>query len=258
MRVAFIVSMLLLLPCTLTAQRVVGRVIDATSGAAIANADIRVESAERDGATATTSDSLGRFSLRINPGAPRYRVTVRHVAYTPTVAELSVGAQDQVEVVIRMSVTALQLPPIDVIASSRVRDHFLERVGYYQRKGAGFGVFIDPEEIERRGPLYTTDLFRNVSGVRVVPMGGLRGNDIRITRGEDPNCPPRVYIDRVIVRQGGRMVTGDASIDALVQPAHVHSIEIYRSPAEIPTEFAGANVRCGVVLIWTKRGAAGG
>src|SRR5688572_19177174 len=195
MRVVFVVTVLLLLPGTLAAQRLAGRVVDASSGAAVANADIRVESGEGE-ARGAVSDSLGRFTIRIVPGASRYRVTVRHVAYAPTLAEVVVGAQDQVEVLIRMSVTPLQLPPIDVIARSRVRDPFLERVGYYTRKSAGQGVFIDPEEIERRGPLYTTDMFRNVNGVRVIPLGGLRGNDIRITRGEDPNCPPRVYVDR--------------------------------------------------------------
>jgi hypothetical protein len=117
-------------------------------------------------------------------------------------------------------------------------------------------VFLDPEEIERRKPLNTTDLFRNISGVRVIMLGGVRGNDIRITRGEDPNCPPRVYIDRVIVRTGGRQETADTPLDALIPPTNLYAIEIYRSPSEIPTEFAGNYVTCGVVLIWTKRGAA--
>ena len=257
MRALFIALLVMLLPNAVAAQRVVGRVIDAATNAAVPNVQIRVENADGEPVGAV-SDSAGRFVVRLRSGAARYRVVARHVAYAPTTADVEIGAQDQVEVLIRLSVTPLQLPPIDVVARSRVPDPFLERVGYYERKSVGQGAFIDPEEIERRRPFYTTDLFRNINGVRVIALGSVRGNDVRITRGEDPNCPPRVYIDRVVVRQGGRVVSGDTPIDGLIQPSNIHSIEIYRSPSEIPTEFAGIGVRCGVVLIWTKRGAAGG
>src|SRR5688572_9654617 len=145
MRVVFVVTVLLMLPGTLAAQRQTGRVVDAARGAAVANADIRVENVDGETAIAA-SDSLGRFAIRVKPGSSRYRVTVRHVAYAATTADVGVGAQDQVEVLIRMSLTPLELPPIEVIARSRVRDPFLERVGYYTRKAAGQGVFIDPEE----------------------------------------------------------------------------------------------------------------
>jgi hypothetical protein len=256
MRALFIALLMVLLPGAVWAQRVVGRVIDASTNSAVPNVQIRVESNDGEPVGAV-SDSAGRFVVRLR-GAARYRVVARHVSYAPTTADVEVGAQDQVEVLIRLSVTPLQLPPIDVVGRSRVPDPFLERVGYYERKSVGQGVFIDPDEIERRRPFYTTDLFRSINGVRVIPLGSVRGNDVRITRGEDPNCPPRVYIDRVLVRQGGRVVSGDTPIDGLIQPSNIHSIEIYRSPSEIPTEFAGIGVRCGVVLIWTKRGSAGG
>jgi hypothetical protein len=256
MRTILVLGCLTLMPGAAAAQRLAGRVVDAASEAAVQNAEISVVGTNGI-AVRALSDSTGRFLLRPAAGAGRYRVVVEHLAYAPATAEIEIGALDHVDVLIRLSIAPLALPPIEVVARSRAPDPFLERVGYYERRSGRQGVFIDPEQIERQNPLHTTDLFRNVSGVRVISLGGVRGNDIRITRGEDPNCPPRIYIDRVIVRPGGGIRSGDAPLDGLITPPNLHAIEIYRSPSEIPTELGGISVRCGVVMIWTKRGAAG-
>ena len=248
--------LLLLLPSVASAQRVVGRVVDGTTGAGVPSVEVRMESTDNVRARAI-SDSTGAFTVRLTTGAGRYRIAAHHLGYSTTTSELDVGQQDQVEVLIRMAVTPLALPALEVIGRSRAPDPYLERTGYYERKAAKFGAFIDPEEIERRRPQNTTDLFHRIPGVRVIMLGGIRGNDIRITRGENPNCPPRVYLDRVIVRRGGSMDGYDTTLDALIQPLNLHAIEIFRSPSETPPEFGGNSTTCGVIVIWTKRGAAG-
>jgi hypothetical protein len=87
-----------------------------------------------------------------------------------------------------------------------------------------------------------------------VTYAGIRGKDIVMTRGEDPNCRPRVFVDNVIVRRGGRTGNSDdPPIDLLVQPQDIAGIEIYRSPSETPRQFAANDVTCGVVLFWSKR-----
>jgi hypothetical protein len=63
------------------------------------------------------------------------------------------------------------------------------RVGFYERKQEGFGVFRTPEDIEKRKPYATSDLFQSINGIRLIYMG-MRGKDIIVTRGEDPNCSP--------------------------------------------------------------------
>ena len=250
-----VILLLLALPRFAAAQRVIGRVVDAGNGAPIANVDVRVESANGVSMSAV-SDSAGRFTIRHTGGAGRYRVIARHLSYAQSSATLDLGANDQAEILLRLAVAALELPPLEVIARSRAPDSFLERMGFYDRRSGGFGVFIDPDEIARRRPLNTSDLFLRVTGVRVIYSGGIRGNDIRITRAEDPSCPPRIYIDRVIVRKGGLMESTDMTLDHLIQPSSIHAIEIFRSPSEIPTEFGGTYATCGVVVFWTKRGAA--
>ena len=38
----------------------------------------------------------------------------------------------------------------------------------------------------------------------------------------------------------------------------VRVVEIYRGPAEVPGQYLDSNAKCGVILIWTKRGLPAG
>jgi hypothetical protein len=44
----------------------------------------------------------------------------------------------------------------------------------------------------------------------------------------------------------------------LVHPMDVVAIEVYRGAAETPGQYIDSNSRCGVILIWTRRGRIGG
>ena len=248
-----LIGALLLLPCGLPAQRVFGRVLDASTSKPVQNVEVRLISTDGPVGRVVT-DSAGRFVLRSNlPGT--YKIDTNHIAYAPVSASIELSAELQVEVVLRVSIAATELPPLEVIARSRAPDAYLERNGFYDRKAGGFGIFRTLEDIERRKPFVTSDLFQGVSGIRVI-YSGIQGKDIRITRGEDPNCPPRIYVDNVIVRRGGRdSRPDDTPLDGLLQTIDISGIEIYRSPSETPTEFGGNQITCGVVVFWTKRGS---
>ena len=45
-----------------------------------------------------------------------------------------------------------------------------------------------------------------------------------------------------------------AFIDGLSKPFNLAGIEIYRSPAEIPAQYGGPQSRCGVIVMWNRRG----
>jgi hypothetical protein len=235
-------------------QMISGRVIEVGTDRPIPDVEIAAVSTEGNTAR-VVSDSLGTFLLNLGmPG--RYRVTTKHVAYAPGVAEIQLGSDDRYEVVLRLAVEPSQLPALEVVGRSRTPDPALERLGFYERRADGFGVFIGPDEIAKRTAYAPTDYLRSMNGVRVI-SGGLRGNDVRMTRGEDPNCPPRVIIDRVIMRRGGRFSRpDDPSFDSLVEVASIAAMEVYRSASETPREFGGNDVTCGVILIWTQRGSA--
>jgi hypothetical protein len=246
--------MLILVPATGQAQRLVGRALESGGSTPVANVEIRLENSDGPVGRVVT-DSTGRFLLRVNtPGT--YRLTTNHIGYAPIRADIELTAGDQIEIVLRLAVAATPVAAIEVIARSRAPDAYLERNGFYDRKAGGFGIFRTREDIDRRRPMVTTDLFQGLNGVRVFYMG-IQGKDIRMTRGEDPECPPRIIIDRVVVRRGGRASEAiEQPLDQLLQPLNIQAIEIYRSPSETPLEFGGNQVTCGAVVFWTQRGSA--
>lgn len=239
-------------PSVIEGQRIHGRVLTAPDEKPVANVQVRI-STSGEIIAQTVTDSLGRFTAKL-PGSARYRVSTAHIGYAESVGDVEVGIEEQVEIILRVAPVAFELPPIVVVSRSRAPEPALERVGFYERKAGKFGIFIDGSDIARRRPFTASDLLRGTSGIRVITQG-LRGNDIRMTRGEDPNCPPRVLIDNVIVRRGGRASRADDTpFDALLQPQDIQAMEVYRSPSEVPTGFGGNDVTCGVILIWTKHG----
>jgi len=253
MRILPTLLVLALLPAAVSGQRVIGRVLEAGTNKPIQNVGLRLE---KDGRifSEVISDSLGRFVLRAN-GSGVYELSTNHIGYATARANVDLGVTDQIELAIHLNVTATEVAPIVVVARSRAPDPALERVGFYDRKAEGFGVFRTPEEIEKRKPYATTDLFQDVNGIRLI-YGGLRGKDVIVTRGEDPNCAPRVLIDGVMVRHGGRYSNADDPvIDQLVQPGDLNAVEIYRSTSETPKQYQALDVVCGVILFWTKRGS---
>ena len=252
MRKSIATFLFIAVPALTHAQRIQGRVVTASEDKPVPNVEVRASTSGQVIAR-TLTDSIGRFALTL-PGAARYRLTTSHISYAESVGEVELGLQEQVDLLLRVAPTALELPPLVVVSRSRAPVAALERAGFYERKGGKFGIFFERSDIERRRPFTTSDLLRSTPGVRVIAQG-LRGNDIRMTRGEDPNCPPRIFIDGVIVRRGGRMNRpDDPAFDALLQPHEIEAMEVYRSPSEVPTVYSGNDVTCGVVLIWTKQG----
>jgi hypothetical protein len=242
-----------LLPAFASGQVIQGRVLEAATGNPVPYVEVRVEGSDRP-IGAVVTDSTGRFMLRATIGGV-YRLRTYHVGFAPIEADVEVGTGAMVELVLRLSPQPTELPAIEVVSRGRAPDAFLERGGFYERRSAGFGVFRTPEEVERRNLFAPSDLFQGISGVRLNYVG-IQGKDIRMTRGDDPNCSPRIFIDNVMARRGGRSASqADPPLDALVPPRDILAVEVYRGPSEVPVEFAGNDVTCGVVIIWTKRGS---
>ncbi|HEX2190380.1 MAG TPA: hypothetical protein VHG51_15840 [Longimicrobiaceae bacterium] len=69
------------------------------------------------------------------------------------------------------------------------------------------------------------------------------------TRGpgslEAADCVPAVFVDGL---------PADMELLGALSPAEVEAVEGYSGSATAPGEYAGASV-CGVILVWTRRGA---
>jgi hypothetical protein len=185
---------------------------------------------------AVRTDSAGRFQFSDLPRG-KTSLVARRLGYEPRVYTVQIregATRAFLPVVLDPMPTELE----KVIVMARVAASRGRLKEFYERKArSGMGTFIEREDIERRHPQWMSDMLRMVPGVRVVPNRGM-GNAIRM-RG----CVPTVWLDGTPVR--------GAQLDEIVWPNDVAAVEVYRSSAGMPPQFASLN-SCGAIVVWTR------
>jgi hypothetical protein len=239
----------------LAAQILAGRVLEADANASVLGAEIRLlddDGAER---AAAVTDSTGWFQVRL-PAAGTYTVAVRHIAYADFDSEpLELARAQTMTVEIRMGRGAIPLEPL-VITARRIDRGRL--AGFRERSASNpFGRYVTREEIDRRPATSTSDYFRVMSSVRVVPVNrngnpnGMITHLVLMRGGAFGMCSPTIYLDGVRIDQSSSF-----PIDDLLQPGILEGIEVY-TMAGAPAEYLSSN-NCGVILFWTREGEPGG
>jgi outer membrane receptor for ferrienterochelin and colicin len=134
--------------------------------------------------------------------------------------------------------------------------------GWDRRRDRGGGHAITHDEIEHRRPAKSVDLLRPVPGVRLLPG---RGGDFRIRLRGEP-CQPMVYVDGVQVmnetpapawlsnRSGSPGLPTESSIFSSLNPGEIEAIEVFTGASQVPPEFNATGSKCGVILVWLRRG----
>jgi len=212
----------------------VGVVVD-SSGAAVPQAEVDLLDSRRV-VLRLRSDTSSHFRAR-DLRSRSFHLSVRRLGFEPRDVAMDVPAdQERTDVRIVLDHAAAQLTATEVVAARNadVRLH-----SFYDRLANNkYGDYIEPETIERRQPIFTSELLRAVPGVKVQPSEG-GGNRVTI-RG----CAPVVWVD------GARMQ--DAQVDDVVDPQNVAAIEVYRSFSGLPSEYFDRSANCGTIIIWTK------
>ncbi|MCI0432087.1 MAG: carboxypeptidase regulatory-like domain-containing protein [Gemmatimonadetes bacterium] len=238
-------------------QGIQGHLVELGGGRHVGFAEIMIRSSSGRVLATGTTDEKGLFRLLLPEGG-RFLFSANALGYKSIEDQVVEVEPENITVLeVRMAAEALGLAPIMV--TTEARSFRLEREGFYLRRDQGVGIQITPEVIERRRPQKTTDLFFGIPGARVIePAGGGRGRAVRF-RTVLEWCWPMVYVDRHLVSTGGSENAGaePLAIDDVVFTADIFAIEVFRSPAEIPSEFNGPNAGCGVVVLWTRRGGGG-
>ena len=221
---------------------VVGRVIDPAGRTPISDARVSaLDERGREHAVAL-SDSIGYFKLRLLPGS-YYLQSVR-VGYEPTkTGTVDFNDDEQVEVIIQMSVRPLGMDPLVVVGRRNATGRLRE---YYDRldRDAGRGRFITRAQIDSvDAPGITSHM--EMRGVPMV-MNNRTGDKWPLGVGR---CRMRVFIDGVNIDERGGV---GFPIDALIRPDHIEGVEIYRSSYEAPPQYQDRLNTCGVVLFWTR------
>lgn len=230
---------------------VTGRVTDAGSALGVNAAVVRPAGSGR----LALSDGNGDFRLADLPAGP-LSIIVRAIGYRPIVVDVLLGPGDSLRLaddVLALQPVPIVLPGIDAPGDS-TRRLALTRTGFYERRGRGFGVFADQNEISRWNPHALSDILRHLNGVQIKAnpnYGRTRPQiDLRPYLIELRGC------GRVLFFLNGVSLGSSADpqfdLDFLALPQDITAVEVYRGPSEIPLQFNATNSLCGAVLIWSE------
>jgi hypothetical protein len=211
---------------------VVGYVTD-TAAAPVPAAEVLVEGT----ALVTRTDERGEFRFAaLRPG--RLTITVRRLGFHSRRDRYETQPGDTLQLILDLVAIPAELAGVTVTGKRGARrSPWLDE--FEARRARGFGAFVTRDDIVKRNPLRTSDLFRSITGVSVVPNG--MQNELRMARSM--TCAPDIYIDGLEAR-GFR-------IDD-IPPVDIAGIEVFHGPAEVPVRFRRMQSMCGVVSIWTR------
>jgi hypothetical protein len=222
--------------------RLTGVVVTAVGGTPLAGAQVGI----RDGPRVNANER-GEWTLVGAPLGTRM-LEVRAVGYYPEHRPVDVvpGAAPVRTALLTMKAV---LDTVEVTAS-RLNEN---RRGFVERRRSGPGRYLTPEDIARRQPIVTSDLFRHVPGMRVERTE--LGDTQVLMRGTFADqCVPAIYLDGHFMRG----LSAD-DIDGWVKPNEIAGIEIYAGagvPAQFNPGIGGGGLEhepCGSIVIWTSR-----
>lgn len=263
MRSGFLLSLLLTLMATAPAHgqvRIHGRVIDDLTGWPLNASEVTARARDGRFLARVETDSVGTFEILVR-NVTAVQLDVRRVGYKASrMPLLHFDQRDYFQVEIRLDADAILLAPLEVVTWSVLGPSpFLE--GFRQRLSTGNGVYITREDIEARKPALVVDLLRDIPGVSVTGASSGNRPSVAVGRAQATaqlsGCEAQIYVDGFLVnrRTGPRQgQIADFRIDDVVSPMSVEGIEIYRGLGTVPAEFLNPDARCGVVVIWTRRG----
>lgn len=238
---------------SVSAQVILGRVIDDESGRGVADVEVMLldDQAQPVGER-RLSGANGGFVFSVDPG--HYQFSAFRIGYGPgTSPFVKVEEGDSVEVEFRIAQEAIVLDPLTVTASARPWYEHMKPPAlweYYERSEhmakLGLGRFLDRDELRVLQGMPVSIAIGNQPGMQAVAAG----NGARFQVLGRLDCPALFFLNGQQVRLGDHWF-----IDDFVSMADVEAIEVYTGAAELPGEFHGmrGGGNCGAVVVWTKR-----
>lgn len=204
-------------------------------GAPLAGARVRLWGERRE----TRSNERGEFVLGGLPSGTRM-LELRALGYAPRRELVDLMPVHDVVVDLPLEEFPTTIDTVRVFgAHPDARDPL---AGFARRRALAQGVFLDPDQVERRRPLNFTDLMRGIAGVDIATIGGARAVVMRALDGMG-DCEPELVVD------GLRVPRYHSSIDDLIPASIVQAIEVYPRRMQAPAEYQ--SLTCGSVVVWT-------
>jgi hypothetical protein len=241
---------------------------------------VRAESTLRNigGAEITIAD-LGRvarsglsgryFFDSIPPGS--HQIVIRALGYQPLAASLTIDlaeAPDTADVDFLLQRVAIKLEP--VVIQGTATSIAGKMLDFERRRRAGFGQFLDREQLRKSQDSPLSITLRTLMSVRLVVRpwqcgGGFaaatgRGGESFGQGGQQlycghltfqPACYVAIYID------GARVWAWDTpeppNVDDVLS-SELEGVELYKGASELPPELLATGNKCGALLLWTRVG----
>lgn len=215
----------------------------------------------------TLTGTTGRFVIQ-GPPAGIHELFFRSVGFLPVRMQVAIDGRDTIRANVSLIRGDVRLPTIDVEGTiPRPKGVGIE--AFEERRRLGFGKFYEATELRQMEHLRLDDLLRRKGGVEVQPkmVDGQRIwvalNPYRRTNGGVLACAMQVYLDGSKIGTGGWIGNRRADLgtwEGAYPPdlrqfelSSLEAIEVYRSTAQVPTEYGGATASCGVLLLWSRR-----
>jgi len=235
-------SFLLLVPVSVDAQVLTGRVLDEQTGNGIPSASVEVFDAEGSPLGTTTTEGSGDFRIQLPLSGGPFRLSARAFAY-------HAGSLDSLHVAqgetlplgeIRLDRVPILLESVEVEAGRS----WITRGEEWVRRGQllGEGIFFAGALVALRDPPSLTHFLAEEAGLTVT-YNFLHQPFLRST---DPveTCV-RVQVDRWPVGTSPYRNLDGIPLDVIA------AIEVYPTRHEVPPQLAWDADRCGLVNVWT-------
>jgi hypothetical protein len=236
-----------------TGGKLAGTVVSAINGDRLGNAQVSIS-----GRAPIRADSRGEWNLADLPLGTRL-IEVKAVGFYPERRAVNVVADGPP---VRIALSSLRAV-LDTVRIRAARIQERRTTGFEDRRRTGSGLYVTAQDIARKRPHNTADIFQGLRGIRIglasdtlqsdrmglVDSELLKANTKQILmRGIGGDlCTPAFFLNGIFV---DRIDADD--IDAWVTPREISGIEIY-SEASVPAEFQRIGKGCGSIVFWTKR-----
>lgn len=215
--------------------RLSGTVVSTADWQPLANAEVGIVNGPR-----TRANQLGEWSLTGIPTGTRV-LEVRAVGYYPERRAVDVVADAPI---VRVALATMK-SVLDTVKVTATLRNGLERSGFAERRRSGVGHYLTAGDVAKRAPIVTTDLLRNMSGVKY----NTADEGILVRGAVSDWCTPEFYLD-------GRPLRGVLydEIDSWVHPDEIAGIEFYTG-ISTPIQYQTGLTGCGSIVIWTHNRA---
>jgi hypothetical protein len=239
-----------LLPTITAAQQIRGVVVEDSTGLAISGATVELLAADATVRATTSSAASGWFEV-FPQSEGQYLLRASHAAYrgVATLA-VSLGSQEVITVVVRLSGGPIPLAPLVVKASA-----FDGLGGFRERARRGaYGRFITRADLDKNGSSSLAHALRFTPEVVFRRMrDGPFITDGIFMHSIGGSCVPGIYLN-------GHAIPFDRGFDIndLIDVDEIEGIEVYRNSLSVPAEFVRLSeppgVWCGVIAVWSRPG----